>query len=150
MNRERVLARGMRFDAILPGQLRDYQLVFNKRSVKYSGAASANVMEKQGSSVEGLLFKLCDAAQIETMDPFEGFPLRYNRYTLPIMTNETLESAWVYTANEDYLQAGLKPATWYLRHLLKGEEFLSRQYFEQLTRIECLPDSDREPDREPE
>lgn len=144
MNPDRVRTRGVGFDAILGGQLRGFQLVFNKRSVKYPRAASANVMEKPGFKVEGLLYRMRDEADIESMDPYEGYPLRYNRYKLPIVVQESIEPAWVYTANENYRENGLKPASWYLQHLLKGEQYLSPGYLEQLKQVECLPGSEVE------
>ncbi len=58
MNETRVIKREMPFTQILGGTLHNYQLAFNKRSVKYPGAASANVVEAKGSHVQGVLYKL--------------------------------------------------------------------------------------------
>lgn len=142
MNPGRVAQRGLAFDDVQAGQLRGFKLLFNKRSVKYPGAASANVMERPGTSVEGLIYRLAKDIPIELMDPYEGYPVRYDRHLLPIVTIGGLRRAWVYMANEDYIEYGLKPAGWYLQHLLKGESYLSRRYFDALTRVECLPDSE--------
>lgn len=146
MNNERVIKRQMPFTESLAGQLHNYRLVFNKRSVKYPGAASANVQPHDGGIVEGVLYRLESEQNIEMMDPYEGYPVRYSRYLLPVATANGVVDAWVYIANPDYIQEGLKPARWYLNHLLAGEAYLSPGYFQQLSETTCLADSDIEPD----
>ncbi len=146
MNSCRVRQRRMKFDEHAAGSLHNYRLVFNKRSVKFPGAASANVVNQKGGVTEGVLYKLQHPEQIEMMDPFEGYPLRYDRMVLPIVTGEEVVKAWVYIANEAFIADGLRPARWYLEHLLAGRFFLSPGYYEQLTTVECLPDSHIEPD----
>jgi hypothetical protein len=80
------------------------------------------------------------------MDPYEGYPIRYSRQALPIVCGAHQVNAWVYIANEEFIKTGLKPAEWYLEHLLAGREFLTTAYFEELTTVECLPNSRIEPD----
>ena len=79
------------------------------------------------------------------MDPFEGYPERYNRVIVPISTNSGELDVWVYIANSAYIQEGLNPAAWYLEHLLAGRDFLSPDYVEDLSRVVCLPDNGSEP-----
>lgn len=146
MNPERVGRRKMQFESATAGVLHDYVLAFNKRSVKYPGAASANVMSRMGMKTEGVVYRLSHPQQIEMMDPFEGYPVRYNRLALPIQLTSEVIHAWVYIANADYITEGLQPARWYLEHLLAGEPFLSEDYIEQLRETECMPDSHVEPD----
>ena len=145
MNQTRVVNREMPFSEVLAGTLRGFELAFNKRSVKYPGAASANVVENSGSHVEGVLYQLNGEDAILKMDPFEGYPVRYSRYRLPVKTLTGDVDAWVYMANQDYITEGLRPARWYLNHLLAGKAFLSEHYFENLAATPCLPDSDIEP-----
>ncbi len=145
MNRLRVETRGMPFTAIQGGVLMDYALRFNKRSVKLPGAASANVVAAPDSKVEGVLYALSREDDIFTMDPFEGYLVRYDRQLMPIVFEGGICSAWVYTANDSYVQEGLKPARWYLNHLLAGSGYLSPSYLTELRGISCLPDSDVEP-----
>lgn len=145
MNPERVRHRKMPFRGHAGGVLADYRLAFNKRSVKYRGAASANVIAAPGDRVEGVLYELAHPTQIEFMDPFEGYPVRYTRLSLPIACGDTSIDAWVYIANESFVVEGLKPARWYLGHLLCGRDFLSEAYYDQLALVECLPDSEVEP-----
>ncbi len=147
MNPERVKLRGMSVKGYMSGQLSDYRLAFNKRSTIYPGAASANIMMSNGSVVEGVIYELESHRAIEKMDPFEGYPTRYSRHIVPIATQEGTLDSWVYTANEDHIQEGLSPARWYLDHLLAGEAFLSKSYFQDLEAVVTLPDSDVEPKR---
>lgn len=145
MNPHRVTARGLQIKGIKSGQLRGYQLVFNKRSVKHPGAASANVLKKPGGRVEGVLYELDAGDEILQMDPYEGYPIRYTRSLLPVVMEDRVLSAWVYLANEDHIAWDLRPASWYLQHLLAGEPYLSRRYHNWLKQTLCLPDSHEEP-----
>lgn len=146
MNPERVARRKMDFHSAESGRLRHYRLAFNKRSVKYPGAASANVVPVREAITEGVVYRLAAPEQIEMMDPFEGYPVRYNRLALPIHLDEGDVHAWVYIANHDHVTEGLNPARWYLEHLLAGREFLSQQYYSELLLTDCIPGSEREPE----
>jgi len=145
MNTARVKKRQMPFSGFEAGMLEGYRLVFNKRSTIYPGAASANIEISDNDNVEGLLYALEDDRGIEAMDPFEGYPVRYDRTLVSVQTSQAIVQSWVYIANQAYLAAGLRPASWYLNHLLAGERYLSRPYFERLSSVVCLPDSDVEP-----
>jgi cation transport regulator ChaC len=145
MNLERVRQRKMSFECAESGHLLEYSLRFNKRSVKYSGAAAANVVAAANGVTEGVIYRLIEPEQIEIMDPYEGYPVRYRRIALPIVTKAGVVDAWVYIANEDHVLEGLAPARWYLTHLLAGRDYLSKSYFESLSQTKCLDDSDIEP-----
>lgn len=145
MNPDRVRQRKMSFESAASGHLFDYSLRFNKRSVKYPGTAAANVMVSAKGVTEGVLYRLVEPVQIEMMDPYEGYPVRYTRIALPIVTKAGVVEAWVYIANEDHVTEGLVPARWYLNHLLAGRDYLTASYFENLCQTKCLHDSDIEP-----
>ena len=145
MNSDRVRQRKMSFESASSGRLLDYSLRFNKRSVKYPGAAAANVVASAKGVTEGVVYRLVDPVQIEMMDPYEGYPVLYRRTALPIVTKAGVVDAWVYIANEDHVAEGLAPAQWYLNHLLTGRGYLSDSYFESLSQTKCLDDSDVEP-----
>jgi gamma-glutamylcyclotransferase (GGCT)/AIG2-like uncharacterized protein YtfP len=134
----------MSFESASSGRLLDYSLRFNKRSVKYPGAAAANVVASAKGVTEGVVYRLVDPVQIEMMDPYEGYPVLYRRTALPIVTKAGVVDAWVYIANEDHVAEGLAPAQWYLNHLLAGRGYLSNSYFESLSQTKCLDDSDVE------
>ena len=147
MNPERVQQRNMGFESAYSGHLEGYALKFNKRSVKYPGAASANVVPNPASKVEGVLYELSDPDQIYQMDPYEGYPVRYTRLLTSVARpGLTTVESWVYIANEEYVQEGLMPATWYLNHLLAGKPYLSSDYYHALSQTTCLPKSDLEPE----
>ncbi len=151
MNPARVEKREMGFVSAHAGVLYDFEMRFNKRSVKYPGAASANVMARSGALTEGVVYRLDHPEQISMMDPYEGYPIRYDRFALPIRLIGTQTKAvekvdaWVYVANEDHIAEGLAPTRWYLEHLLAGREFLSDHYHARLEQTTCLPDTDVEP-----
>jgi len=136
----------MSFDHYEAGRLHDFRLVFNKRSVKFVGAASANVVTQKGAVTEGVVYRLKRADEIATMDRYEGYPLRYDRVSLTVICRDGPVDAWVYVANQAYIDNSLRPTRWYLQHLLAGKEFLSSAYFEQLAAVDCLPDTDVEPE----
>lgn len=146
MNPDRVRRRKMLFDTYRGGVLEGYRLAFNKRSEKIPGAAAANVESAPEYRVEGLLYRLIEPGQIEIMDVFEGYPSRYRRELLPIRFGERTVSAWVYIANRQFISDGLKPARWYLEHLLCGGPYLSDAYYKALQQIDTLPDSGIEPE----
>jgi gamma-glutamylcyclotransferase len=139
MNAVRMQERQMDFDHVDGGVLHGFRLAFNKRSTKQIGMASANVVPSTGFSVEGVVYRLLDGDVIRKMDPFEGYPLRYDRKKLPIQLNGSCpQSAWVYIANPEYIDETLRPARWYLNHLLAGREHLSEDYYQQLLKVQCL------------
>lgn len=146
MNPERVRQRSMEFNHHQAGSLHNYRLTFNKRSVKHPGSASANVMMHSGAVTEGVVYQLQHPDQITRMDLFEGYPHRYDRLPVRIVCQQGVVEAWVYIANETHVTEGLKPNRWYLDHLLAGKQFLSNAYLERLESVECLPDSNIEPE----
>jgi len=114
--------------------------------VKFVGAASANVMAEKGAVTEGVVYRLRHADEIAIMDTYEGYPLRYDRLPLTVVCGDDVIDAWVYVATPAYIDESLKPARWYLQHLLAGKAFLSNEYIEQLLTTDCLPDTDLEPE----
>mgnify|MGYP002634273220 CR=1 FL=1 len=145
MNPARVEGRQMGFQRALAGTLSGFELQFNKRSTVHQGMASANVVRQNLGVVEGVLYQLSAPDQILQMDPFEGYPERYVREACAVQTKTGPVEAWVYIATQKWISEGLRPARWYLDHLLAGRAFLTEAYFEALSRTECLPDSSVEP-----
>ncbi|ALM53098.1 gamma-glutamylcyclotransferase family protein [Halomonas huangheensis] len=137
MNEARVHARIGAVRRAVPGVLEGYCLSFNKAS-QVAGVAHANVVPCVGQRVEGALFELNAEDQILAMDPFEGYPVEYNRHWLPINVDTDVVSAWVYIATAGRVADALKPAREYLDHLLAGEAFLSSDYHRQLAAVEVV------------
>lgn len=137
MNVARVAARIGETRRALAGVLMDYELRFDKAS-HIPGIAHANIAARSGERVEGVLFELREAAQIELMDPFEGVPRDYRRQRRIIHSAEGDIDAWVYIAVPERIRPSLRPAREYLEHLLAGEPFLSPEYHARLANIEAI------------
>lgn len=137
MNVARVAARIGETRRALAGVLMDHELRFDKAS-RIPGIAHANVAALSGGRVEGVLFELREAAQIERMDPFEGVPRDYRRQRHAIHTAEGDIDAWVYIAVPERTQPSLRPAREYLEHLLAGEPFLTPEYHARLADTEAI------------
>ncbi len=146
MNPDRVRQRKMDFQSAQSGLLIGYRLVFNKPSLKHPGAASANLIADQDGRTEGVIYRLSAPDQIGRLDPYEGYPVRYHRLVLPILLGQDQVNAWVYMATPAYITEGLRPARWYLEHLLAGRHFLGKEYIDALATTPCLPNSILEPD----
>lgn len=139
MNPARVAARIGETRRVMAGVLHDYSLRFDKAS-KVVGIAHANVAAVVGERVEGALFELERPEQIQMMDPFEGYPVDYERHRLPVTTHEGDIEAWVYIAAPGTTAVALRPAREYLEHLLAGEPYLSRAYHARLAEVEAVND----------
>ncbi|EPC01343.1 hypothetical protein L861_12275 [Litchfieldella anticariensis FP35 = DSM 16096] len=137
MNPARVEARIGATESVMSGILEDHVLRFDKAS-RIPGIAHANVAVSLGDRVEGALFRLCEPAQIELMDPFEGFPHDYRRQRRTIATEQGAIEAWVYIAVPERIRPALKPAREYLAHLLAGEPFLSADYHARLQAVDAV------------
>jgi len=138
MDAERMAGRGLVVQRALAGQLPRMRLVFNKQAFDAPHRSYANVAYCPTGVVEGVLYQLGQADEIAKMDPFEGTPRLYSRELFAINTLEGVVHAWVYIANRGLLNDKLKPERWYLNHLLAGKDFLSRDYFLQLERVDCI------------
>ena len=130
MNQNRMLERGCIFDKVEKAKLKNYILVFNKKSQKDPSITFANVIQKENSIVEGMLYTL-DEDKIKLLDKFEGFPKHYNRILLDVETDNGLVNAYVYIAQQEWISNGL-PSKEYLNHLLEGKNFLSENYYNML------------------
>ena len=60
MNRAQMRSRAPQIFEELNGELKNYELVFNKKV--RGGTASANVQQAQGKSVRGVLYRIPEAA----------------------------------------------------------------------------------------
>lgn len=138
MNPERMRARGLKFDLAIAARLPQAELLFNKRAADAPHRSYANIGFHPRGEVEGIAYRLCDHQQIFKMDPFEGAPRLYSRDIFTVCSEEGPIAAWVYVANKAMLQNDLKPARWYLEHLLAGKAYLSEEYYQRLSQVECV------------
>lgn len=133
MNPARVTQRGLEFVETRAGRIAGLGLRFNKQAKDHPECGHANLVYAPGEVAEGVLYRLTDEAMIERMDPFERAPINYSRECWPVTTHQGEVIAWTYFANPAVLRDGLRPSREYLGHLLAGEPWLSRPYFERLT-----------------
>ena len=141
MNPERVRQREMGVlsaeKAVLPG----CRLVFNKRAADNPAISYANIAWDPAAVVEGVLYRLAEPDEILKMDPFEGAPRLYSREIFPVLRADGEPvAAWVYVANRAMISEGLRPARWYLQHLLDGAAYLSPAYLAVLREVLCAED----------
>lgn len=130
--------RGLLFSEARAASLDNMRLLFNKRAADAPHRSYANIAYQPGSRVEGVAYRLDTDAEIFKMDPFEGAPRLYSRDVFVLDTAEGPLAAWVYVANKAMISPNLKPAKWYLQHLLEGRDFLSEAYYQQLCQVECV------------
>lgn len=138
MNPARMRARGLNFvsaeSAVLPG----FRLVFNKQSHCKPSVAYANVRPASKCRVEGVLYTLANAADLDLMDHFEGTPVRYSRECFQVVTSSGPRATWIYVANPAFINNRLLPESSYLMHLLAGRDFLSAEYLQMLSDHHCV------------
>ena len=128
---------GANFKSYQRGVLKDYELVFNK--ALGGGTAAANIVPKEGSVVEGVLYELEDPYyDYFSLDMWEGYP---DHYTVEILQVETEDDktlpAVVYVAHPSKVKEGLKPTEEYFLHLLEACRLgiLSEEYCQRLRRM---------------
>ena len=132
MNPARVAERGLLVGEVAGSVLADYRLTFNKAARDHAGFGHANIEYQAGAYVEGVLYELQDVAQILKMDPFERAPWNYGRDAVLVDCQGQPQWAWTYFANPAVKQAGLRPPAEYLAHLLAGQPWLSKDYYQTL------------------
>lgn len=100
----------------IKGELKNYELVFNKKV--RGGTASANIRPATGKSVRGVLYKIPEAAY-RALDRFEGAPEHYRRIEVRVTADDSREIfAQVYIASK--VEKGLRPAPHYLQTIVEG------------------------------
>jgi len=155
MNPERVRDRGIVFHLAVGARLSGFALAFDKSSKLHDGVGHANVVFAPGKNVEGVLYWLASAEEINKMDRFENTPVNYSREVVQVqiatawrnsdlaelMTSAEWSSArvssWTYFANSAVRKSGLVPPRSYMKHLLAGEPFLTPGYYQKLARWTC-------------
>ena len=132
MDKDRMLQRGLNFTSRQFAKLEGYKLVFNKKSDKQGMVA--NIEQSKTDSVEGVLYEFPDN-EIKNLDSIEGYPNHYDRIKIIVLSkDDTPTEATTYIAKQDKIVNGLYPKKEYLSHLLAGQDILSKEYFDNLSK----------------
>jgi len=142
MNPQRMAERALKVIDLCPGWLDGFGLRFNKRSRRDAELACANIVFSRGERVEGVLYRLANPGEIAKLDPHEGTPFMYSRELFRVQTAVGEIPAWIYIANPAVIDNNIRPARWYVEHLLAGREFLSLDYLQRIDSTRCREDVD--------
>jgi len=113
--------------------LDNYMFIINKRSYKNPKIGYANIIEKENSIVEGILYTIRDE-DIKILDSFEGYPKHYDRkkLNLRLSNNKNVEGI-VYIANFGWTSPRvLKTTPEYKNFILEGKDWISKNYYDFL------------------
>ena len=141
MNPERMHGRGLHVLDSFSGWLDGFGLRFNKRSRRDHQLACANMVYARSERIEGVIYRLGGGAEIIKLDPHEGTPRMYSREIFPVQTKQGVKSAWIYVANPAVIDHSIKPARWYVEHLLAGQAYLSAGYWQRINSTVCRAES---------
>ena len=128
--RERCTDRGVAIRERIAGRLAGWRLAFNKQRRQRPGEGVANVIEDPAGVVEGTLNRMAPSG-LDLLDVHEGVSLgQYRRHDVRVLRADSgiAVEAIMYVARPEVVADGLRPARWYLDHLLAGGDMLSPQY----------------------
>ena len=130
MSEKRMINRGLNPSNKQLAYLDNYEFIINKRSYKDPKVGYANVIEKKGSVVEGILYDVRDD-EIKMLDRFESAPKHYSREILNLrLSNDEIVKGVVYVANFGWTSPRrLKTTTEYKNFILEGKDWISENYY---------------------
>ena len=125
--------------------LKDFQLVFDQAGFNDPSWSPANIRSEQGGLVDGMVYEV-EENDLKILDGYEKY---YQRLEVRVMaTQEKNLDAVTYLSKKS---CGEKPPTQeYLNFLLEGKSFLSREYFDKLSRIQVIPEDSMKQEHLPE
>ena len=125
--------------------LKDFQLVFDQAGFNDPSWSPANIRSEQGGLVEGMVYEV-EEKDLKILDGYEKY---YQRLEVKVMAaQEEKFDAVTYFSKKS---CGEKPPTQeYLNFLLEGKSFLSREYFDELSRIQVIPEYSMKQEHLPE
>ncbi len=130
MNRAQMRSRAGEIFEERSVRLENYELVFNKKA--RGGSATANIRPAVGQSVQGILYRIPEAA-FRNLDRFEGAPQHYRRIEVNLTDGSGDKiTAQAYIATK--VEKGLRPSPHYLKTILDGaaEHGLPPDYMQQI------------------
>ena len=137
MNVERMASRNLKVVSASSAHLQGFGLRFNKRSRRDATLACANITYAPNERVEGVLYKLENDSEIIKLDSHEGSPFFYSREQFWVQSGNGQIATWIYVANPSVIDNSIKPARWYVEHLLAGKPFLTLEYWQMIDNTVC-------------
>ena len=125
--------------------LKDFQLVFDQAGFNDPSWSPANIRSEQGGLVEGMVYEV-EEKDLKILDGYEQY---YQRLEVKVMAAQVKKlDAVTYLSKKS---RGEKPPTQeYLNFLLEGKSFLSREYFDKLSRIKVIQEDSKKQEHLPE
>lgn len=127
------------------GSIQGYKMQFNKRSLDHSGKCNIVKTNSIYDVVFGIVYEIL-SEELKELDNAEdlGHGYHHEKDFLVHSTNGTLISALTYVADQDVIDNGLMPYSWYHKLVVAGAEqhLLPKSYIETLCYIQILEDPD--------
>ena len=131
--------------------LRRHELKFHKiGSRDGSGKCDAFKTGHEKDAVHGVVYDI-DEKEKRNLDKKEGLGYGYNQVEVVLERGEGTVAAFVYVADNEHIDAALKPYSWYKALVLEGarQQGLPESYIEEtILPVEATEDPDQERDRE--
>ena len=125
--------------------LKDFQLVFDQAGFNDPSWSPANIRSEQGGLVEGMVYEM-EEKDLKILDGYEKY---YQRLEVKVMAAQ--EKKWDAVTYLSKKSRGEKPPSQeYLNFLLEGKSFLSGEYFDELSRIQVIPEDSMKQEHLPE
>jgi gamma-glutamylcyclotransferase len=138
LDTKRMIERGVVFTSRQFGILKDYKLVFNKKSSKNNlKEGYANIVKSKGSIVEGGIYEITEESVL-LLDKYESFPKHYIREYIDIEASDRTIRCIVYVATTDKVMDDLKPSKEYFSKILEGKDLFTEEYYNNLIKTELL------------
>lgn len=133
LNLKKMVDLGCTISFLRAAELRDYELVFNKRSYKDPNVGFANIV-RSDKKVEGILYEILEEDLLK-LDKIEGCPKHYHRRRIEVICDARHYNAITYCATEEWIDENVRPTKKYLDNLMKAKSLLSKDYGDMLDRI---------------
>ena len=130
------------------GWLRDYRLMFRKRSK--DGSGKCDIVQTRASVVYGVLFEIA-SSHAQRLDECEGLNHGYLKKACSVHIDDTrCMPAFLYYAVASHVDKKLKPYTWYTDHVLIGarEAALPQRCIDEISATESIRDNDRKREKD--
>lgn len=123
-------------------KLSGYTLKFHKRSTDGSGKCNALQTGKVDDVIYGILYEI-DKREKHRLDEAEGLGKGYNEKIIELVDGL---KAFIYIADKNYINDGLKPFVWYKDIVVAGakQNSLPDDYIKVLKSIETQNDPDKQ------